>query len=965
MASARNEYRSCTARTSLATLNNTSSSTGSSTSNTSSGNANSHELVLAVDGTHEWPRPSCTYVPSDLITAASLWQMSTPEMDRRADPIRKLASNLQATQGSAAAQPTTQPTQPTQPTAAEREALLKQRQAILLEMEKSLPGFKTFNRIDLPTLASCPHVPRETDLPSSKVMDYWWSMEGCHVTESVDAATMLFRAACESKQALVDLMAGSGKTINARDADGVTALHLAALHGNAECAALLIKQNAMVKAVDESGATPLHYASAQAKQDVIRVLLNAGAIVNATDHFMQTPLMKATIAGQIQSISTLLAAHASVKPKDLYGLTVLDLAVHAGNQAAYVKLGGKAAAFPAAVAASGRSEPPKAENAKPAESSKSSSDSSSASQATKPTNPSNSNKKPTTSSNSTATATATATAATTATATATSTSATPAPGTDNNNNNNNNNKSNATPTKAAEPHAPKPTNASGAHVRKMEAPFDKIEICQRDWTAEFAQLSQEKLPLSWVQLPKTNMAMLVGKPSDLSAISQNVPLLPAIIEVPRMAVQSLNNDAPSSHESDFAAIALQAKLLTTSVRSPIDIVDPPARDKGTLRTALFHACSMTYFDEVSFARLLLPYWDAANNRPIAKVVEVKDAFGQTPLHALAMTNDTTSVQRLLLLLAHGANPMTLNASGQSPLMLASLMDRPALVWMLALCCTELNLAKVCTDFQMSYDIGTTQPQTYVQNRESLRRIARMLTVRASTSRSSVFLAVGPLGVPCPAGSSTTICLTEANYHWFGPFEHDDVKSLVRDTMPTIQIRSTAPAGVRLNCGGLSKTGCKRLRLPLTWTISESELPPEGTKQTSDSGAAANSAKSTAKSAPAKGKTDAPISESDKAKIKVLQHSISKAKESITYYRDAVNTQQTRQQQIRDRLRVLADTRRIIGDELRNILEIASGSSGDTRASMIEDAEEELSKLMDVIQTLDRELASMPSIPPPL
>lgn len=97
--------------------------------------------------------------------------------------------------------------------------------------------------------------------------------------------TVLMKAVCQKRTALIPLLIEKGADINAKDTDGQTALMEASGRGYTDLALLLIEKGADINAQDTNGRTALMKATENRQQNMIQLLLEKGAKVDIQDNF--------------------------------------------------------------------------------------------------------------------------------------------------------------------------------------------------------------------------------------------------------------------------------------------------------------------------------------------------------------------------------------------------------------------------------------------------------------------------------------------------------------------------------------------------------------------------------------------------------------------------------------------------------------------------------------------------------
>jgi len=128
--------------------------------------------------------------------------------------------------------------------------------------------------------------------------------------------------------------------VNAAQGDGSTALHWAAYKDDADMAKLLLASGANVKAATRiGGLTPLFMASKNGNASIIEALLTAGADANSVNEHGTTPLMLAAASGSANAVKALVQHGADVNARDgVHGQTALMFAAALNRGAAIAVL---------------------------------------------------------------------------------------------------------------------------------------------------------------------------------------------------------------------------------------------------------------------------------------------------------------------------------------------------------------------------------------------------------------------------------------------------------------------------------------------------------------------------------------------------------------------------------------------------------------------------------------------------
>jgi uncharacterized protein len=131
-------------------------------------------------------------------------------------------------------------------------------------------------------------------------------------------------AAMKGDKAAVQTLIKQKADVNLPQADGATAIQWAAYRNDLDIADLLIAAGADVKKPNHDGATPLRLASTNGSAAMIQKLLKAGADVNETSPFGETALMFAARNGNPEAVKVLIDQKADVNAKEkLRGTTPL------------------------------------------------------------------------------------------------------------------------------------------------------------------------------------------------------------------------------------------------------------------------------------------------------------------------------------------------------------------------------------------------------------------------------------------------------------------------------------------------------------------------------------------------------------------------------------------------------------------------------------------------------------------
>lgn len=137
----------------------------------------------------------------------------------------------------------------------------------------------------------------------------------------------VYRAACWSKHAALQLLLDRGADINLPNEEGRTPLSIAASKGNKEGIKILLKQpNIAIDQADQTKKTPLMYAAEAAQTQCVKLLLAHKPVLEARDTRGRTTLSLAAIKGHKIPMKLLLKAGALVNTQDTKGNTPLALA---------------------------------------------------------------------------------------------------------------------------------------------------------------------------------------------------------------------------------------------------------------------------------------------------------------------------------------------------------------------------------------------------------------------------------------------------------------------------------------------------------------------------------------------------------------------------------------------------------------------------------------------------------------
>ena len=132
----------------------------------------------------------------------------------------------------------------------------------------------------------------------------------------VDGATALHWAVYQDDVETADLLINAGAQIDVKNREGITPLHLASLYGNARMVDRLIKAGADVKQPGPAGETMVMLAARNGNPDAIKALVAAGADVNSREPIRgTTPLMWAAEQRHPAAVKVLLEAKADFSAK--------------------------------------------------------------------------------------------------------------------------------------------------------------------------------------------------------------------------------------------------------------------------------------------------------------------------------------------------------------------------------------------------------------------------------------------------------------------------------------------------------------------------------------------------------------------------------------------------------------------------------------------------------------------------
>lgn len=134
----------------------------------------------------------------------------------------------------------------------------------------------------------------------------------------------------QSPAVLELLLRSKGLRAEVRTAKDESPLMLASMAGMLEVCKRLIALDADV---NKTGWTPLHYAASGGHVAVVKLLLSHSAYIDAESPNKTTPLMMAAMYGNPQTVELLLTEGADASLKNQKGMSALDFADAADNQA--------------------------------------------------------------------------------------------------------------------------------------------------------------------------------------------------------------------------------------------------------------------------------------------------------------------------------------------------------------------------------------------------------------------------------------------------------------------------------------------------------------------------------------------------------------------------------------------------------------------------------------------------------
>ena len=145
--------------------------------------------------------------------------------------------------------------------------------------------------------------------------------------------TPLHSAAANGKLETVKALIELGADKNVKNIEDQTPLHLAAANGHTEVAVALFKAGADIGAIErEHGQTPLHLAAANGHTETVKALIDAGVDKNAKNSYGSTLLHFAASRGHMSTVSALMDMKADVEAKNDLGCTPLHYAAMEGRE---------------------------------------------------------------------------------------------------------------------------------------------------------------------------------------------------------------------------------------------------------------------------------------------------------------------------------------------------------------------------------------------------------------------------------------------------------------------------------------------------------------------------------------------------------------------------------------------------------------------------------------------------------
>ncbi|WP_020652414.1 ankyrin repeat domain-containing protein [Massilia niastensis] len=198
-----------------------------------------------------------------------------------------------------------------------------------------LAGCAAFAHAEAPTESEVASFFRAVQIDDAKRVQ---AMVGTEVNANeinpVGGEPALVLAVREGSMRVLDvLLRHPGTDVDAKAVNGNTALMMAAFKRNMPAVQALLAKGA---AVNRAGWTPLHYAAAGGDAEIAKLLLARGAKLEAVSppaSGAYTPLMMAAREGQESTALLLLARGAQPGLKNSEGLTAVQIAERAGQEA--------------------------------------------------------------------------------------------------------------------------------------------------------------------------------------------------------------------------------------------------------------------------------------------------------------------------------------------------------------------------------------------------------------------------------------------------------------------------------------------------------------------------------------------------------------------------------------------------------------------------------------------------------
>jgi len=176
----------------------------------------------------------------------------------------------------------------------------------------------------------------ERDNNGKTALDYAFDhdLAGSGSTGYAEAAEKLVLAGGSSSDPFYTYFAPAARTANynIRITDGYTALHYAAYRGYPGYIDFIAGKNANLNIKNNSGAAPLHEAYREGRLEIVEQLISLGADVNEQDAKGNTPLhLAAPVDQHEQAIDLLLANEAKLNLRDEHGETPLHVIIALGR----------------------------------------------------------------------------------------------------------------------------------------------------------------------------------------------------------------------------------------------------------------------------------------------------------------------------------------------------------------------------------------------------------------------------------------------------------------------------------------------------------------------------------------------------------------------------------------------------------------------------------------------------------